>query len=155
MIIGRDIMNELGLILNFKDHVVRTIRKGPAFLDEAKEVYDNAAKPEALLPQHLKGNLATDYLAFLTAYLTMYDDTWDACNLKPTSYLCIPNHTQLHAVKNKKVKDKIQQLINDYVLEQIYDSEMASPAFFLVKSDGSLRILVDFRWLNKYLRRVC
>ncbi|KAG6608949.1 Pol Polyprotein [Phytophthora cinnamomi] len=30
---------------------------------------------------------------------------------------------------------------------------MASPAFFLVKLDGSLSLLVDFRWLNKYLRR--
>ncbi|KAG2772264.1 hypothetical protein PC116_g6031 [Phytophthora cactorum] len=30
---------------------------------------------------------------------------------------------------------------------------MASPAFFLVKLDGSLRLLADYRWLNKYLRR--
>ncbi|POM71777.1 Pol protein [Phytophthora palmivora] len=67
-----------------------------------------------------------------------------------------PVHTKPYPVARRQeqnVKDKIQQLINDDVVKQIYDSEMASPAFFLVKSDGSLRILVDFRWLNKYLRR--
>ena len=30
---------------------------------------------------------------------------------------------------------------------------MASPAFFIVKPNGSLRLLIDFRHLNKYLRR--
>lgn len=30
---------------------------------------------------------------------------------------------------------------------------MASPAFFLTKPNGSLRLLIDFRGLNKYLRR--
>ncbi|OWZ16640.1 Pol Polyprotein [Phytophthora megakarya] len=39
-----------------------------------------------------------------------------------------------------KAKEVIQRLINAVVLEQIYDSEMASPAF-------------DYRLLNKFLRR--
>ncbi|KAE8910193.1 hypothetical protein PF003_g6369 [Phytophthora fragariae] len=56
-------------------------------------------------------------------------------------------------IHEEKSKAKIQQLINAGVLEQIYDSEMISPAFFLVKSDESLRLLVDFRWLSKFLRR--
>lgn len=39
------------------------------------------------------------------------------------------------------------------MIEQIYDSEAAAPAFFLTKPNGSLRLLVDFRRLNRYLRR--
>ncbi|POM80135.1 Gag-pol fusion protein [Phytophthora palmivora] len=179
MIIGRDVMNELGLILNFKDHVVQwedcflnlntgqnalkvkaDEQEDPNFLDEAKEVSDNAVKPEELLPQHLEGKLAPDYLAFLTAYQTMYDGHLGRMQFEDYELVLAPNFKPVHAKpypiarsQEQKAKDKIQQLINDDVLEQIYDSEMASPAFFLVKPDGSLRLLVDFRWLNKYLRR--
>ena len=39
------------------------------------------------------------------------------------------------------------------MLKQIDDSEMASPAFFITKPNGSLCLLIDFRVLNKYLRR--
>ena len=37
--------------------------------------------------------------------------------------------------------------------ERIYDSMMTSPAFFVTKSNGSLRFLNDdYQGLNKYLR---
>ncbi|KAG2983683.1 hypothetical protein PC123_g24944 [Phytophthora cactorum] len=36
------------------------------------------------------------------------------------------------------VKNEIHRLINQDVLEQVYDWEMASPAFFIIKSNGSI-----------------
>ncbi|KAG6611434.1 Pol Polyprotein [Phytophthora cinnamomi] len=179
MIIGRDIMNELGLILNFKDRVVQwedcflSLNTGRSttkpdtdkqddleFPEEAKEAADNAVKPEELLPEHLQGKLAANYLALLTAYQTLYDGHLGRMKFDDYELALAPDFKPAHAKpypiarsQEQKAKDKIQQLINDDVLEQIYDSEMASPAFFLSKPDGSLCLLVDFRWLNKYLRR--
>ncbi|GMF57006.1 unnamed protein product [Phytophthora fragariaefolia] len=47
----------------------------------------------------------------------------------------------------------MQRLLELDVVEQIYGSEAAAPAFFLAKPNGSLLLLVDFRELNRYLRR--
>ena len=52
-----------------------------------------------------------------------------------------------------KTRELIQNLISIGVLELIFDSEMASPAFFLQKPNVSLRLLIDFRGLNRYLKR--
>ncbi|POM63540.1 Gag-pol fusion protein [Phytophthora palmivora] len=39
-------------------------------------------------------------------------------------------------------------------MQLIFDSEWASPAFFLKKPDGRLRLLMDFRWLNTFMKRI-
>ncbi|KAJ8566722.1 hypothetical protein ON010_g6402 [Phytophthora cinnamomi] len=49
--------------------------------------------------------------------------------------------------------DEIQHLLKIDAIEQIYDSEAHATAFFLTKARGALRLLVDFRALNKYLQR--
>ena len=56
-----------------------------------------------------------------------------------------------HSIE-KQAKVLIQQLINENVLERIYESKMESLAFFLDKPTGSLRLFIDYRWLNKYLK---
>ncbi|OWZ03089.1 Pol Polyprotein [Phytophthora megakarya] len=179
MIIGRDIMNELGLILNFKDKVVqwddcflrlntgRSNSRGATdemedheFPDETKEIFSSSVKPEDLLPDSLHGEMAANYLALLIKHQTLYDGHLGRMRFNDYEIPLSPEFKPVHAKPypiarslEKKAKTKIQQLINADVLEQIYDSEMASPAFFLTKPDGSLRLLVDFRSLNKYLRR--
>ncbi|KAE9132888.1 hypothetical protein PF010_g3024 [Phytophthora fragariae] len=69
---------------------------------------------------------------------------------------CKPVHAKPYTVARsheEKEKAKIKQPINADVLEQIYDSEMASPAFFRANTDESLSLLLNFREVNKFLRR--
>ncbi|KAE9318154.1 hypothetical protein PR003_g18312 [Phytophthora rubi] len=90
MKIGRVIMNELGLILNFKVlqwddcflrlntvHERKTCdaneQEDHEFPDGSKEVTSSAVEPEQLLPGHLEGKLAKDYLALLIAHQMLYD----------------------------------------------------------------------------------
>lgn len=178
MKIGRDIMNELGFILhNFKvvqwdDCFLRlnTVherkkrdtneQEDHEFPDGSKEVTSSAVEPEQLLPEHLEGKLAKDYLVLLIAHQMLYDEHLGRMRFDDYKIPISPDvkldHDKPHLVARsheENSKAKFQQLINADVLEQIYDSVMISPAFFLVKSDESLRPLVDFRWLSKFLWR--
>ena len=65
-------------------------------------------------------------------------------------------HTNSYSVPKKSRKQGsvlIQHLISIDVLEQIFNTEIASPAFFLKKSNGSLRLLIHFRGLDRYMKR--
>lgn len=66
-----------------------------------------------------------------------------------------PMHTKPYAPRGQEgaAYDEIQRLLELGVIEQIYVSEAAAPAFFLTKPSGALRLLVDFRALNQYFRR--
>jgi hypothetical protein len=180
LVIGRDLMNSLGIVIDFKNQTVQwddatlrvnTGRDGHAttsevddpdreFADETKELADCAVKPTHLLPQQLEGALAQQYLALLEAHASLYDGHLGRMRFDDYVLPLSPDYKPVHAkpypiakIHEEQAKAKIQELINHDVLEQMYDSEAASPAFFLVKPDGSLRLLVDFRALNKYLRR--
>ncbi|POM79178.1 Pol protein [Phytophthora palmivora] len=181
MVIGGDIMNALGLVLDFKDKIVQwdeyryrlnTGRGGTTrdasgtdedqeneHADEIKEIADGV-EPEQLLPDLLDTKLAQRYLDLLIEHRKLYDGHLGRMRFEdyliPLSPDYKPVHAKIYAIprsQETKANEAIQRLINAKVLEQIYDSEMASPAFFLVKKDGSLRLLIDYRWLNKYLRR--
>lgn len=179
MVIGRDLMSALGLILNFKDKVVQwdecslslntgqsatdeavDAKKDHEFSDESKEVANGSIKPEQLLPDELNGQLSQRYLELLVQYRKLYDGHLGRMRFDDYEIPITPDYKPVHAKPytvarshEAKAREKIQQLITADVLEQIYDSEVAAPAFFLVKPDGSLRLLVDYRWLNKFLRR--
>ncbi|OWZ20899.1 hypothetical protein PHMEG_0004627 [Phytophthora megakarya] len=133
MIIIRDIMNELGLILNFKDKSNR--------------------KTFFLIVCMVKWQ--PTILALLIKHQTLYDGhlgrLWFNDYDIPLSPVFKLMHVKPYPIARSlegKAKTKIQQLVNADVLEQIYDSEMASSAFFLTNPDGSLRLLVDFRSLK-------
>ncbi|KAJ8514178.1 hypothetical protein ON010_g18707 [Phytophthora cinnamomi] len=116
MIIGRDITNELGLILNFKDRVVRwedyflSLNTGRnttkpdtdkqddlEFLEEAKEAAGNAVEPEELLPEHLQGKLTANYLALLTAYQTLYYGHLERMQFEDYELALSPDFKPVHA----------------------------------------------------------
>ncbi|GMF14413.1 unnamed protein product [Phytophthora fragariaefolia] len=136
--IGGDIMNELGLILNFKDKVVQwddcfrslnTGQKRPQqetneqedyeFPDEAKQNSRGAVEPKQLLPEHLEGEIATEYLALLIAHQKLYDGHLGRMRFGDYELPISPDFKPVHAKpypvarsQEEKAKAKIQQLIN-------------------------------------------
>lgn len=71
-----------------------------------------------------------------------------------------PGYQPVHAkpypiprIQDNATRAEIQRLMQLNVLGQIHDSEMVSPAFFATKPYGSLRLLIDYRVLNRWLRR--
>ena len=55
----------------------------------------------------------------------------------------------------KKATDLINSLVADGVIEQVHDetSDWVSPAFFVPKPNGKLRLVTDFTHLNKAIKR--
>ncbi|POM60314.1 Gag-pol fusion protein [Phytophthora palmivora] len=154
IVIGRDIMNALGLILNFKGKITDEDYEDE-YADETKEIAD-----EQLLLDLLDNKLAQHYLGLLIEHGKLYDGHLDRMRFEDYLIPLSPDYKPVHAKpyaisrsQETKAKEAIQRLINADVLEDTYDSKMASPAFFLVKKDSSLRLLIDYRWVNKYLRQ--
>jgi hypothetical protein len=48
---------------------------------------------------------------------------------------------------------EIARLLGIEVLEEDYTSEWASPSFAIVKKNGTIRVVSDFRKLNSLLQR--
>ncbi|OWY96918.1 Pol Polyprotein [Phytophthora megakarya] len=162
----------VGLVANqWKDYSVsvNTERQGSLesvndddveFADESKAIAEGAVQPEELLSEDLTAALAPRYLELLKTNQHLYDGHLGRMQFTdyvlPLSPDYVPVHAKPYAVPRSmesKAKDTIQKLITEEVIEQIYDSEVASPAFFLAKKNGDLRLLIDFRALNKHLRR--
>lgn len=179
MVIGRDLMDVLGIVLNFKDKVVqwdghqtslntggsgttliRADTRDREFPDEYKEVVDNGVHRTGLMPDHLPTPLTARVLKLLKEHQLLYDGHLERMRFDdyvlPLSTDFRVVHASPYALPRSmeaKAKDEIQRLLDANVLEQIYDSEMASPAFFITKPIGPLRFRIEFRVLNKYLRR--
>ena len=179
MVFGRDLMDSLGIVLNFKDKVVqwnghqtylntggsgtesvRTDTRDRELPDEYKEVVDDGVHPTDLVPDHLPAPLAARVLKLLEEHQLLYDGYLGRMRFDDYALPLSNNFRVVHASPyalprsmKAKAKDEIQRLLDADVLEKIYDSEMASPAFFITKPNGSLRLLIQFRVLNKYLLR--
>lgn len=179
MDIGRDLMDSLGIVLNFEDKVVqwegnqtslntggsgtasvRADTRDREFPDEYKEVVDYGFHPSDLNTDHLPAPLAAWILKLLEEHQLLYDGHLGRMRfddyvlpLSPDIRAVPSNPYELPRSMEAKTKDEIQRLFDADVLEQIYDSEIVSPAFFITKTNGSLRLLIDFRVLDQYLRR--
>uniref|UniRef100_A0AAV1TBR0 Reverse transcriptase domain-containing protein n=1 Tax=Peronospora matthiolae TaxID=2874970 RepID=A0AAV1TBR0_9STRA len=175
MVIGRDIMTSLGIVLNFKEKVVQWdghyahLNTGGSrsfevidyeFFEESKEIAESAVLPEELMPDTLPNSLVDEYHHLLRANKSLYDGHLGRMRFEDYILPISPDYKPVHAKPypvlrslEGKARELIQHLISIDVLEKIYDSEMASPAFFLKKPNGSLRLLIDFRGLNRFLQR--
>ena len=88
MVIGRDILNELGIVVNFKDKMVQWdgqytyLNTGGSsspkatdheFPDESKEVDNTEVRQEDLMPNRLSKPLVGKYLKLLRDNEQLYD----------------------------------------------------------------------------------
>uniref|UniRef100_A0AAV1T6Z9 Peptidase A2 domain-containing protein n=1 Tax=Peronospora matthiolae TaxID=2874970 RepID=A0AAV1T6Z9_9STRA len=173
--INRDIITSLGIVLNFKENVVQWdghyahLNTGVSrsfevsdyeSLEESKEIAESAVRPEELMPDTLPNSLVDEYHQLLRDNMSLYDGHLGRMRFEDYFLPISPDYKPVHAKPypvprslEGKARELIQHLISTDVLEKIYDSEMASPAFFLEKPNGSLRLLIDFRELNRFLQR--
>ncbi|GMF24309.1 unnamed protein product [Phytophthora fragariaefolia] len=117
-------------------------------------------QPADLLPHYLETALQHCYLKVLEEYHDLYCGRLGRIRL-PDYVLPIkpdykPSHAKPYSIapsEEDAARREIQRLTDFEVIEQIYGSEPAVPAFFLLKPRGALRLLVDFRRLNQFLQR--
>lgn len=180
MTIGRDLMTALGLVIDFKhglvrwdgsEMTVRTTRTGlvprePEMDDSLgdNDEFQAGEEPEVLpadlVPQHLEKALQHCYLKLLEEFADLYNGRLGRICLEDYVFPLHSDYKAVHAKpysvarsQEEAARREIKRLIDLDVIEQIYGSESAAPAFFFVKPNGSLRLLVDFGELNKFLRR--
>ncbi|OWZ02682.1 hypothetical protein PHMEG_00025714 [Phytophthora megakarya] len=95
------------------------------------------------MPETVYGEVAAHYLKLLEDYAHLYDGHIGRMRFDdyvlPLSPDFKPEHVKSYAIPRSmedKAKAEIQRLVNQDVLEQIYGSEMASPAFFWSNKTG-------------------
>jgi hypothetical protein len=182
MVIGRDIMSALGLVGDFgagriqwdgNEMTIKTAEQTPPttgarglvevaddFGDELFAGDATDVKPVDLLPQHLEAALQHCYLKLLEEFYDLYNGRLGRIRLPdyvlPLTTDYEPSHAKPYSVarsQEESARREMKRLLDLDVVEQIYGSEAAAPAFFLLKPSGALRLLVDFRRLNRFLRR--
>jgi predicted aspartyl protease len=172
MIIGRDLLSTLGIVINFKDNTMEwdgnVISFNPIKISITNSTVakkrdaeqESSISPEQLLPQ-LDGKEAQEaLLQLLTEFQHLYSGRLGKIKLPdyvlPVADNYVPEHAKPYPIPKAyepEARKEIDRLIELGVLEKTYSSETASPAFFIKKPSGALRLLNDFRRLNKYLRR--
>ncbi|CAI5705503.1 unnamed protein product [Peronospora effusa] len=166
MVIVRDIMTSLGIVLDFKKKVVQWdghyahLNTGGSrsfevsdyeLFEESKEIAESAVQPEELMPDTLPNSLVDEYHQLLRDNESLYDGHLGRMRFEDYILPISPDYKPVNAKPypvprslEGKARELSQHLVSIDVLEKIYDSEMASPAFFLKKPNGSLRLLIDF-----------
>ncbi|POM64725.1 LOW QUALITY PROTEIN: Retrovirus Polyprotein [Phytophthora palmivora] len=91
----------------------------------------------------------------LTYFESLYNGHLGRMKLPDYVLPILDNASPIHArpysipkCEEEGARKELQRHIELEVIEQIFDREWASPAFFLKKPDGRLRLLTDFRGLN-------
>ncbi|KAI9985628.1 hypothetical protein PInf_005013 [Phytophthora infestans] len=127
-------------------------------LDEVKDINDTSVKPMDLIGDaDIDQETYDKVVKLLASFEMLYNVQLGKMKLPdhvlPIVEPFIPVHARPYSVPRSEedaARKERHRLITVDVLEQIFDSEMASPAFFLKKSDGRLRLLTDFQALNRF-----
>ncbi|KAJ8522207.1 hypothetical protein ON010_g17725 [Phytophthora cinnamomi] len=159
MTIGRDLMTALGLVIDFKNRRVQwdgselAVRTTSGTEESLPRPHPGLVEVNDEIDEVLAGD-STD------EYVDLYNGRLGRIHLGdyilPLRADYVPSHARPYSIARSLedgARREIQRLIELDVIEQIYGSESAAPAFFLRKVSGSLRLLVDFRRLNKFLSR--
>ena len=181
MILGRDVLKELGMTLDFKNNQVhwdtatipmKTMGTTPntyatSIPDAAavKKIVENKYVPADLdktvaEQHHLSANQQQQLRKLLGKYEILFDGTLGSwigekynIQLKPGAK---PYHARPYPVPTAYehlLKQEVACLCQIGVLRKINRSEWAAPTFIIPKKDGAIRFLSDFRQLNQRIKR--
>ena len=196
MIIGTDLMTELGIDINFSTNkmswegvdipmrpknlitdpdvaadIYHTTMEAPIIqtaeerqqriLDADYSATDIGAYTKNL--SHLDGTQQSKLYRLLIQYPNLFKGGLGTLNIPPVHLELRPLETHekpYHArafpipkCYEQTTRKEVQRLTDIGVFKKAYDSEWAAPTFIQPKKTGDVRILTDFRQLNKHLRR--
>ena len=181
LIIGRDLMSQLGIILDFKENNIvwddmLICMKAPNaqppqdfFLTKPEPTIKqilSAKYAPADLPSIVKGydHLTEDQqqklLSLLEAHSTLFDGTLGKWTGTAHNISLKEGATPYHArsfpipkAYEATLKDEVNRLVQVGVLKKVNHSEWAAPTFIIPKKDKTVRFISDFRELNKRIQR--
>ena len=110
--------------------------------------------------EHLSATEKSQLLSTLNNYPQIFQGGLGTLNVKPVHLEIKPNDKPYHAcafpipkVYEATTKKEIERFETIGVMKKDYDSEWAAPTFVQPKKTGDVRVLTDFRELNKHLIR--
>lgn len=151
ILLGLDFLQRNGIILNFTDNTLYWKGKRVAFgknktektcLDDRffqKLLLVSAEEVEKLIMTYRENNNST-YMKIEPININVNKDF----RIKSNKYYTIPN------AKGKSAQTEIMRLLEEGIIEESKET-FASPIFFIGKKDGKLRLITDFRELNKFI----
>ena len=198
IIIGRDLLDELGIVIDFQNHCVkwldRTVLMKPpdhwqshtnwtmAFDGHVLDIYDDrdddpgedpddafildakyeatSAKEVADKQVHLNSKQRKQLEEALSDTAELFDGRLGHFKYSTIHLDLEPNAKPVHAKAYSVPKQhetaflkELRHLVEIGVLEQVGETEWASPTFIIPKKDGRIRWISDLRELNKVLKR--
>jgi hypothetical protein len=198
MIIGRDLLNQLGIIINYNTKSIHWddeetpmlsgdelnfLSQGPLQLRDAllsKFLYseENLSDDEftAEIQAARYGRVAINDVVSKATHLTLeqQQDLKDLLqefpklfsgelgrftgelvhiDIQPDAKPVHKRHYPVARIHEKVFKDEIDRLVSIGVLEPCGRSEWAAPTFIIAKKDKTVRVVTDFRALNKVIKR--
>ncbi|KAH9131876.1 hypothetical protein AeRB84_021591 [Aphanomyces euteiches] len=162
MILGRDVLEALGIIVDFKamtmrwDEIEIAMKNNSQAIMSTESLPDiNAALPNTLTVSQrlLASKLLTEYGDLLNGLGMMNGDAYHI-PMKPNS---TPVHSRPYPVPQvhlQSVKNEIQRLLDLDVIKRDTSSSWAAPAFPILKKNGTIRlVMIDYRRLNQAVVR--
>ena len=109
--------------------------------------------------EYLDRDQKTLLVETLTRHPQLFSGGLGELKIKPISLELIKGAKPYHArpfpvpkAYESVTKKEIERLTSIGVLRQSHDSEWAAPTFIQPKKTGDVRVLTDFRQLNKYIK---
>ncbi|WUR03048.1 DDI1-like protein [Vairimorpha necatrix] len=154
VILGTEFLHGNGFILNYKLGLVEYKNRNISFHDKSKE-----CELDNLLFEKL--NLATEKELKLNKTMDLY-------KLNNDKFKCIKTNTLQKIVYDKslkyyeahpykvplayvgRLKEELARLESEEIIERC-NSKFASPAFVIEKKNKDLRLVIDYRHVNKYI----
>ncbi|POM69727.1 Pol protein [Phytophthora palmivora] len=161
MVIGRELMAAMGLVMDFRVGIAQWDGSEKKNNTREDAIPKSTACGLVEIAEDEKDELFAEQELSDDANLELFDEYFDFYNgrlarLRSASnshYIpSVSRHYSIARSHEEVDRREIHCLVQLDVVEQIYVSEAAAPAFFRMKPSGVLQLLVDLRHLNRQLR---